>query len=358
VSLAASLGLALSLSALAPEVTGTRRSAPSSPVAGVESEVPRLESARAPLDHATRCKPELRGREGEARRGARAAAVEAYRAVRRHFPRGRALGAEAAFRAGELLRAQGAEAEALAEFTAARRLGARTEFAARAELEIGHVHRRAKRAMEALAAYERVLTDPGADSCVRDRAGYWAGRVHASLGRGADARRAYERVARDGVDPTERVRAFDAWADSLIDEGDLEGAAGVLELCRVSLDDVALEETELGQRVREALERMSSVERLVGEVEERLRRRARRGEEERSDEAPPPRLGPRVPRTSFADGAGASDTATWTTTLSVRAGKVVAGGTKYYQVWYRNPLGSPCGSDSDSSGGCSVAWSP
>ena len=265
------------------------------PAAGQDVvEVPRKESARAQLEYAARRKRELHGRGGEARRRARAQAVAAYRAVRVHFPRERTLGAEATFRAGELLRAGGAAVEALEEFTAARRLGERTEFEARAGLEIGHLHRRGRRHMEALTAYERILADGDSGNRHRDRASYWAGRVHEELERPGDARRCYERVARRGADPVDRIRAFDAWTSSLIDQSDLEGAAGVLELCRSSLRDVALEETALGERVREALERMRSVGRLAREVEERLRRRLEEDSAGAGDGRPiPPRNTPR-----------------------------------------------------------------
>ncbi len=58
----------------------------------------------------------------------------------------------------------------------------------------------------------------------------------------------------------------------------------------------------------------------------------------------------------FADGAGASDTSAWTTPVSIKAGNVSAGDTKYYQVWYRNPLNSQCGSDFNASNGYAVTW--
>lgn len=58
----------------------------------------------------------------------------------------------------------------------------------------------------------------------------------------------------------------------------------------------------------------------------------------------------------FADASGASDTSAWTTPISVKAGNVQAGDTKYYQIWYRNPLNSPCGSDFNSSNGYAITW--
>ncbi len=60
----------------------------------------------------------------------------------------------------------------------------------------------------------------------------------------------------------------------------------------------------------------------------------------------------------FSDGTGYSDTSAWTTPISVKAGNVAAGDTKYYQLWYRNPAGSPCGSDFNASNGYAVTWLP
>lgn len=231
--------------------------------------VPRLSSAREQLGYATRSKRALRGTSGERRVQARSAAVEAYRAVRQYFPAERALGAEGAFRAAELLRSARQQRAAQEEFRQAWLLGRGTRIGARAGLEMGHMDRRRLRLNDALSSYEAVegLGPDYAEE--RDLAAYWAGRVHERLERGADARRCYERAARGGVDPVQRVRAFEAWIDALIDERELEGAAGVLALCRDSLREAAREESTLGARVRAALEAMRSPARLAREVERR-----------------------------------------------------------------------------------------
>ena len=57
----------------------------------------------------------------------------------------------------------------------------------------------------------------------------------------------------------------------------------------------------------------------------------------------------------FADAAGASSTSL---VLSTKAGNVSAGDTKYYQCWYRNPAGSPCGAEFNASSGYAVTWIP
>lgn len=231
--------------------------------------IPVKDSAVEQLKFALVVKRQLRGARGSARSKARRRAVEAYRAVRRNFPRDYEVAAEGAFRAGELLRSAGEWELAIAEFEHARVLGRKGGFGPRAGLEIGHIERRRGRMNAALSSYEAVQSL--GESCARERdlATYWAGRVHATLERPLDAARCYERAARQGVDPLQRTRAFDAWANALIDGQDLEGAAGVLELCRESLRAQAQEESQLGVRLRACMEAMKSTPRLKREIEAR-----------------------------------------------------------------------------------------
>lgn len=226
------------------------------------SRVPRQPTAQAQLAYAKRAKQALAGTRGRERMQRRWEAAAAYAAVRVHHAEEPCLGAEGAFRAGELLRGGGDLHEALREFRAARSRCPQGPFHARSVLEIGHVERRLGRDGEALDAYQELYTDARVAPAVRDRAMSWAGRVHDEAGRFDAARRLWERVARTAEDPVERVRAYDLLALALIERGDLEGAAGVLESCRGALRDVASEETQSGARVRGALTQMRAVESL------------------------------------------------------------------------------------------------
>lgn len=241
-----------------------------------EDPVERRATARLQLDHARGLKLAMRGTEGIVRERARDAAVSAYRAVRRYHPQAHAVCAEAAFRAGELLRAGGRADAALAEFQEAQARGAGTAFRARAWLEIGHLHRRAKRSDAALDAYLAVAVDEGACACRRDESLLWAGRVWAADGRDADARRVLLRVAEAGEDPVDRVRAYDELALLHLDRGDPEAAAGMLNACRLALSEVALERTRTGEKVRDAMQRMRVVDALHGVA--KARERARRAQ--------------------------------------------------------------------------------
>lgn len=237
--------------------------------------VPKLESAQKQLQYAAAFKLTLRGAEGEIRKESRATAVRAYRAVRAHFPDEILVGAEAIFRAAELLRAGGDTQGALAEFAWVRDRGGESPFRVRALLEIGHLERRAKRTQPALAAYEAVLTDVAASQRQKDDASLWAGAVYLDANRPEDARRAWQRVAESGEDPLDRVRAYDHLALESIARGDLEGAAGILERCREALSEVSVEETRLGERVRAALTGMRAHEELQRAVAARAKEKSR-----------------------------------------------------------------------------------
>jgi tetratricopeptide (TPR) repeat protein len=227
----------------------------------IETVVPRMASAGAQLAHARSLKQRMNAHPGGELAAWRRRAVEAYRAVRLFHPDARALAVEAAFRAGEILRAAGDEAEALAEFRWAAEHGA-GEFRVRARLEIGHLHRRALRFQEALEAYLDVGGDPAASAARREDAWLWAGTAWKRLGSVEEARGAWRRVAERGTDPLARITAFDELGLSYVEASELEGAAGVLDQCLGALSASALEETERGERVRNALLRMRVVEEL------------------------------------------------------------------------------------------------
>ena len=227
------------------------------------------EAALRALTKASACKRELVGHDGARRELLRDRAIAAYRAVYEDHPSAPRVGAEAAYRSGELLRAANRTVEAEAAFGTAIRLGKGTPFRARGGLELGHIARRAGRLDAALDAYERVRGDDAAELEHRHEATWWAGRVHGAQGRIVDAARLFQRVALDAEDPLDQLRAYDAWAMVLIDAGDLEGAAGVLERCRVALLDRTLEETRFGQRVRAAFEGLRARELLERAVAKR-----------------------------------------------------------------------------------------
>lgn len=245
------------LAALAfPAPAGAADEPPPRAQADASARVARMDGALAQLAHARRLKLSIGRRKPCDRDFWRTLAVEAYRAVRGYWPEERALGAEAAFRAGELLRAAEDAEGALVEFRAAQDLGKGTPFRARARLEIGHVHRREGAWRAALDEYLAVAGDASAAPEQRDDAWLWAGRIWQEEGRLEDARRAWSGVAEGVGDPLDRVQAFDEIGLSWLDAGERASAAETLERCRTALQEASLEESELGNRTRAALGRM------------------------------------------------------------------------------------------------------
>jgi len=236
-----------------------------SPAAGAA----RMPDAAAQLRRAREAKRALWGTRGAERRRLRERAAEAYRAVRVYFPEARPEGAEAAFRAGELWRAGEDDERARREFEVAATLDPGGPFAARAALELGHLEQRAGNHQAALAIYVAVLSDPSAAAPRRDEAALRAGTEHRLLGARELARGLWERVARRAEDPLARVEAFDLLARDLVEDGDLEGAAGMLDRCRRELAPIAREQTRRGERVRRALTDMRALADLRGAVRRR-----------------------------------------------------------------------------------------
>ena len=248
----------------------------------LEDSISRMSSAEAQLAHARRLKQRLADAPEAERAARRALAVEAYRAVRLFHPEARAVAVEAAFRAGEILRAAGADAGALEEFHWSAAHGEGTEFRARALLESGHLFRRARRWSEALEAFLAVAGDPRARAARRADAWLWAGTVWKAQGRVDEARLAWQRVSDEAPDPLARIQAFDELALLLLEADDLEGAAGMLERCTNALAARALEETEDGERVRNALLRMRIVDELPRAILRRADARAEKGSARKS----------------------------------------------------------------------------
>ncbi len=235
----------------------------------IQTLVARLASAEAQLAHARRLRQRMFRASSEERASRLEGVLEALRAVRIHFPENQRAGAEACYHAGRLLSPRGREEEALRELDLGCALGQGTEWRSRSLLEIGRIHRRAGRLHPALDAFLAVSADPLAPRSDADEAWLEVGSLWHGQGKIEDACRAWKRVAHLGSDPLDRIRAFDRLGLASVDAEDLEAAAGVLHQCLQQLSPIALEETELGERVRRALERMPLVRALQRAVQAR-----------------------------------------------------------------------------------------
>lgn len=259
---AAHVGCGLVLAAGAVSALGDEPSGP-------PREDAKLESPAAELARAVELKGRARKLKGAERVQALESALAAYRSIEAHWPEERAFGAEAAFRCGELLRRLDRDSESRASFARAKELGGLTSFGARASLELAHASRRASEFDAAKAEFDALARDERAERRYRDDAALWSARMDAELGHADVARRAFEVLAQSAESALDRIEAYDEWCVSFVEAGDLEAAAGVLARCREALRDVSEEETPLGERVRNALTKMSSVRRLERAVRAR-----------------------------------------------------------------------------------------
>ena len=237
--------------------------------------IPRLPTAARQLAHARGLKGRRQGASDSMKLVWADRAISAYRAVRELHPKVPSSGAEAAFRAGLLFVATARPELGVEELEAAVALGEGTEFRPRARMEIGHVHRRAKRYGRALDAYLELAFDPGDARDHRDDAWLHAGDAWRARGELCDARRAWRFVSAGADDPCTRVFAFDRLGILKLDAGDLEGAADILNECVRSVTESALERTHRGERVRRALANMHLVDELPRQVEARWHEKRR-----------------------------------------------------------------------------------
>ena len=234
----------------------------------LEARVPHMATGEAQLSHARRVKARALRAKGERDREFwRTLAIEAYQAVRVYHPGERKLGAEGAFRAGEMLRAAGRLDSARAEFQEAARRGKGTPFRSRARLELGHLERRAADWRAALEHYLEVASDSTSAVRHREEAWLWAGRMWWEQGSHSEARRAWRGVCERLEDPFLALRAHDELTLAWVEVGDLEAAAGQLLDCKNSLSAILLEETERGERLCSAFQRMRGRKALRSAIE-------------------------------------------------------------------------------------------
>lgn len=233
--------------------------------------VPSFATVSEQWQHALAVAARLRVARAVDQPAARRASAAAWVAVRTRFPLERALASEAALRAAEQLRILAEDSAALRELEFARVESPDPALRAKAALECAHIERRRRNGERALDLYLALSADSSAPPRRRDEAALWVGKTYAQLGRFADAERWLRRAAERASHALDRVRAFDEWCALYIGIDDLEAAAGVLATARASLAPLLLEETRLGEAVREALDAMRSISALERAV---ARRRA------------------------------------------------------------------------------------
>lgn len=248
----------MGLSAAAPAVLCLAWAAPCTqlPVvaeAQAEESEPQMpgSQASAALARGRALKWEMRGQPPFRKEAVRLGAVRAFRAGTRGAG-DRLERALCAFRAGELLRAAGLTEGALAEFSACVGIGA-SPWSHKGAIEGGKLLIGVGRGPEAAVLLERAMR-AGVPSRFREHAELLRGVAFVQSGQRDAALEAWRAVAEHGVTPSLRLIAFERWGLALLDGGDVEGAAGVLHLCRMSLESASSGATELGAQLRTSLQ--------------------------------------------------------------------------------------------------------
>jgi hypothetical protein len=181
-------------------------------------------------------------------------AVRAFRAgvTGTGEPKMRAL---CALRAGELLCAVGLDESGLEELLSGAALAPST-WSHRCALAGAEALIALGRNAEAARCLETVKGE-GVPSRLTEAGRILRGVSLKEQGESSAAVRLWREVAERGVTPRARIDAFERWGEELLSDGDIDGAAGVLHLCRVRLSVAALEATAQGHEVRVLLRRSS-----------------------------------------------------------------------------------------------------
>ena len=192
----------------------------------------------------------MRGLVGFKREAVRLKAVRCYRSGF-YSEESVASDAQCACQAGELLDSGGLSLAAIRDLSLGAELDA-GEWGVRCALKLGELYLDEERAVEALLVFSEAARSR-APSRLLERAMVSVGRALDLMGESALAVKAWRSVAQDGLSSAPRLDAFDCWGEHLLMRGDLEGAAGVLERCRVALGVNAHEMTAAGAVLRERL---------------------------------------------------------------------------------------------------------
>lgn len=216
------------------------------PLAGVLQDASTMDA----LARGRELKWQMRSQTSFRREGVRMSAVRAFR-VGASALGGEGDRAQCAFRTGELLRAAGLREAALAEFSWSTELGG-APWSQRGALAAGELLIALGRPSEAVRVLERI-SGREIPTRFREAARVLCGLSQREMGLRDSAMETWRAVAVDGLTPRSRLDAFVCWGRLLLDEGDLEGAAGVLHLCRTSLNERVRESTEQGRELRALL---------------------------------------------------------------------------------------------------------
>jgi len=225
--------------------------------------------ARAALAEASAAKRAAQKLDDTAREAALLEVAARYDAISGNGEFDTAARAEAAFRAGEILRARGRLAESEPRFVKAVELGADApkgrEFAARGLLEQAHLKRRAKDEGAALELYAQVRQRFSDQRRTAATAMTWQGKLLLASGRTDEATQVLSGFATEYPEyPKDAVRNADLLAVELLESGDEAGAKAAVDRVRSALAPIVDAGGKQGDAVAAALKAMRVTEMLGG----------------------------------------------------------------------------------------------
>ncbi|MEQ8767637.1 MAG: tetratricopeptide repeat protein [Planctomycetota bacterium] len=222
--------------------------------------------AKAALQHAASIRREARGQDADAKREIYLRSAEAYAVIVERFASEPQVVLEATFRQAELRRLAGDVDIATGLYEQVASSDREGPFGARAQLEIGHLYRRAKQWATAEASYEKVWTEHPGQTVYGARAMIWAGKAAESDGRLEAGRALFRRAIETfSQHPAQGVQAFDALATSLLKAGDREGAEAVVAECEGWVDGTFEPGSKERETARSSFEKMRVRKRLAKE---------------------------------------------------------------------------------------------
>ena len=225
--------------------------------------------ARAALAEASAAKRAAQKLEESAREAALLEVAGRYDTIAENGAFDPASRAEAAFRAGEILRARGRLDDSAPRFAKAVELGSDApkgrEFAARGLLEQAHLRRRAKDDAAALELYGQVRERFADQRRTAATAMTWSGKLLLAADRTEEAAKLLQGFATEYPEyPKDAVRNADLLAVELFEAGDEAGAKAAVDRIRAALAPIVDGGGKQADSVAAALKEMRVTELLGG----------------------------------------------------------------------------------------------
>lgn len=190
-------------------------------------------------------------------------AIAAYRKILADYSSEPDTASLAALRAGDLCRGLAQRAEALELYEKVLTLAGPAKHGARAQLEIAHLLRRAKRPEEASKGYREVVRKFPKETNMASQALLWLGKLALQAGDRDRARGVLREFLQGYERPAKRlVQAYDLLAQTHLDAGEVKEARQVIQECRDRFAAASSSERKVDRDLVAAIAGMKSTKRI------------------------------------------------------------------------------------------------